>query len=239
MADCYAPEIEHALKGITVKFKDCYLAGGAITSTFTGKNIRDYDLYFKNEESFKCAVKRCFEEGFWCVALTKRAITFIEDNTTVYQLMFFDWFDTADKIFQKFDFTVCMAAIDLNTNEFSKDKNFIRDIAKRKIRFNHLTEFPIGSALRVRKYVDRGYSIENEEYLKVLMACAFRSPKDWDDLKNQIGGQYGEAVSIDTSKEFTLDNAISSLCETLYERPDNVSQGGAESYDDAIKQIFG
>jgi hypothetical protein len=61
--------------------------------------------------------------------------------------------------------------------------------------------------------------MDDSEYLKVMLAYAFKDIKTWDELKNQIGGQYGEAVVMDTSKEFTLENAITSLNETPIEKP--------------------
>lgn len=234
----FSAEVETLTKGVG-RIKDCFLAGGAITSLFTNRKIRDYDLYFKNKNAFIEAVRGRYEDGCWCVAITPRAITFIENNQTVYQLMSFSWFQTAEQIFDKFDFTCVMAAIDLDTKEFFRHRNFIRDLAKRKLRFNHRTEFPIGSALRVRKYQDRGYSMDDSEYLKVMLACAFKEIKTWDELKNQIGGQYGEAVVMDTSKEFTLENAITSLNETLIEKPRTEEVKGAGSWQEAIKTIFG
>jgi hypothetical protein len=234
----FSAEVEMLVKSVGV-IKGCFLAGGAITSLFTNRKIRDYDLYFKNRESFIEAVHAMYDDGCWCVAITPRAITFIENNEAVYQLMSFSWFETAEQIFDKFDFTCVMAAVDLETKEFFRHRDFIRDLAKRNLRFNHHTEFPIGSALRVRKYQSRGYSMEESEYLKVMLACTFKQIKTWDELKNQIGGQYGEAVVMDTSKEFTLENAIISLNETLIEKPRTVEVNGADSWEQAIKTIFG
>lgn len=220
-------------------FKGGYLAGGAITSTYSGRKIRDYDLYFKTQKDFEDAVRAAFENYFWCVAITKRAITFINNNKTVYQFMCFDWFENAEKIFQKFDFTACMAAIDLESREFFRHKRFLADISRRALSFNHNTEYPLGSALRVMKYKDRGYTIEPSEFLKVVMACAFKQPKDWDDLKNQVGGQYGEAVVMDTSKEFNLENAIESLTNTIVDLPAETVFQSAKSADEALKTILG
>src|SRR5690348_10379935 len=104
----FAAEIEELKKGVGRSFKGCFLAGGAITSLFTNKKIRDYDLYFKSKEHFVDAVRCMYEDGCWCVAITPRAITFIENNATVYQLMSFSWFDSAQQIFNKFDFTCVM-----------------------------------------------------------------------------------------------------------------------------------
>lgn len=242
--DIFKDEVRYLKKMVGRDFENCFLAGGAITSTLSGKKVRDLDLYFKDKQSFCDALQSMFDDGAWCVSITKRAVTFIENNETVYQLMCFDWFETAEDIFSKFDFTVCMAAIDLKKDKLERHPDFIRDLAKRNIRFNHKTEFPLGSAMRVKKYKDRGYEIDNSELLKVILSCSFNKIKDWEDLKNQIGGQYGEAVIMDTSKEFTLDNAINSLTEAI-EKPlpelgnDVYIKNAASSYKEAVEIIFG
>lgn len=237
MTEDFQKEINFLSAQLT-EFKGAFLAGGAITSTFTNKPIRDFDLYFKTKGDFLKAVSLAYDESFWCVAITPRAITFIENNDTVYQFMCFDWFETAQKIFDKFDFTCCMAAIDLDTKEFIRHPNFLTDTSKRVLKFNHHTEFPIGSAMRVQKYESRGYTIDDSEFLKVMLACSFRAPKNWQDLKDQIGGQYGEAVSMDTSQEFTLDNAIKSLSDTLILKPAIVESDIAVNYEDALTKLF-
>lgn len=234
----YGQEIKE-LKAVTGVFKGCFLAGGAITSKFSGKKIRDYDLYFKSREAFTEAVEAAYDDGWWCLSVTDRAITFIENNETIFQLMCFDWFESAQAIFDRFDFTCCMAAIDLETDEFFRDPDFIRDVARRRLQFNHGTAFPLGSAMRVRKYQDRGYSIDDSEYLKILIACLFKKVECWDDLKKQIGGQYGEAMMLDTSKDFTLPNAIESLEQSLIAKPKSSMFQVAESSKQALDIIFG
>lgn len=239
MSEEFQQEIDYLVKELDWTVKDAFLAGGAITSVFTNKKIRDFDLYFKSKDAFTAALQKAFDSsGFWCVALTDRAVTFSRNNEKIYQLMCFDWFASADAIFSKFDFTTCMAAIDIESKDLFRHPDFIRDTSKRVLRFNHGTQFPIGSALRLQKYKARGYSIEDVEFLKVILACAFRSPKSWEDLKSQLGGQYGEAVSLDTSQEFTLENAIRSLTTTLIEKP-KIKEESAESFDSAMNKIFG
>jgi hypothetical protein len=138
----FSAEVEMLTNGVG-GIKGCFLAGGAITSLFINRKIRLE------------AVRGMYEDGCWCVAITPRPITFIENNETVYQLMSLSWFQTAEQIFDKFDFTCLMAAIDLETREFFRHRDFIRDLAKRKLRFNRRTEFPIGSGLRVLKYQEK------------------------------------------------------------------------------------
>ena len=238
MSEDFSKEVAALRYGLG-HIKGAFLAGGAITSHFTKQPIRDYDLYFKNKAAFLECLADMYYSGAWCVAVTPRAITLIQNGSTVYQLMSFAWFETAQAIFDKFDFSCCMAAIDLETDEFFRDGRFFIDLAKRELRFNHHTEFPLGSAMRVAKYQKRGYHIEDSELLKVLIACSFKEISTWEDLKNQIGGQYGEAVVMDTSKDFNVENAVASLTETLMVKASAKNFPVAASYDQAVEMIFG
>ena len=73
------------------------LAGGAITSTFTNQQIADFDLYFKSKAAFIEAVRGAYDDGLWCISSSGRAITF-SDNGTIYQMMHFSFFDSAEAI---------------------------------------------------------------------------------------------------------------------------------------------
>jgi hypothetical protein len=224
------------------KWEDTFLSGGAITSVITGKPVRDYDLYFKTKEAFLESLATMYLDGWWNVAITPRAATFVDSQGkgNVIQLMCFDFFPTAQDIFNKFDFSCCMGAIDLGTKEFFCDENFTRDIAARKLRFNHRTEFPLGSAMRIEKYKEKGYTIATSEYLKVILACSFKNINNWEELKNQIGGQYGEAISLDINKDFSIDNAIASLDNTIINITGTSSLfKKASTFPMALKEIYG
>ena len=194
-------------------FPKAILAGGAITSAFTKQKIADFDLYFRSKEDFLETLRAAYDENLWCVANSRRAITLAQGDT-VFQLMHFKWFAGPAAIFDSFDFTCCMAPLDVDTKEFTFGPRFIPDTSKRELVFNHGTDFPLASGLRVLKYQGRGYTISRLELAKLLATCAMRGVSGWDDLSDQIGGHYGESVTIDTSKPFTpanisltLDNA--------------------------------
>jgi len=221
-------------------FSGAFLAGGALTSVFTGEKVNDYDLYFRSHKDFARAVQEAYEEyNHWCVSLTRRAITF-KSHDTVYQFMFFRFFETPEEIFKSFDFTCCMAALDAEEGgDFHLHPRFLVDASQRKLVFNHETDFPIASAVRIMKYQERGYTITRSEWLKVLAACVFRDVKDWGDLEDQIGGHYGDIVASfakDKDKPFTLESVVAAL-----ERRDLASNRGEEepptNYEDAIKRI--
>lgn len=222
---------------MSFKPKGAFLAGGAITSTFTNKPIADYDLYFQSREAFENAVKVAYEEGLWCVCNSGRAITFSDHGGPSYQLMHFAFFESARLIFDSFDFTCCMAAVDIDAKEFVFHPTFLSDTSKRELVFNHRTSFPLASALRVLKYQGKGFTIRKAELLKVITACSLKPISGWDDLAQQIGGQYGQAAAIDKSKPFCLDSAISSL-DSMGEFPIGTPDGPG-SAEEALAQIFG
>jgi hypothetical protein len=189
-----------------------FVAGGAVTSVFTGKDIHDVDVYFKSREAFEHEVCAAYENGLWCVAATKRAVTFSHNGGTPIQFMHFDFFPTADEIFAAFDFTVVMGALDYDTNEFHFHGDFLKHNSQRFLRFNPGTRYPLASVARVLKYQDRGYTIGKGDIMKAALAVRGVRIESWDDLKDQIGGAYGEKVVLENEgKPFSLAAAIESL----------------------------
>jgi hypothetical protein len=189
-----------------------FAAGGAVTSVFTGKDINDVDVYFKSREAFEYAVAQAYEEGMWCVSATKRAVTFSDQGGTPIQFMHFDFFPTAQSIFDAFDFTVVMGAYDFDTSEFLFHEDFLKHNSQRFLRFHPGTRYPLASATRVLKYQDRGYTIGKGDILKIALAARKPKIETWEDLKDQIGGAYGEKVVLaGEGREFSLDAAIEAL----------------------------
>lgn len=189
-----------------------FAAGGAITSVFTNTDINDVDVYFRSREAFEEAVAAAYSEGYWCLASSKRAVTFSLNGGTPIQYMHFDFFPTADDIFKAFDFTICMGAYDYDAQEFVLHDDFMKHNAQRFLRFNPGTRFPLASATRVLKYQQRGYTIGKGDILKIALACRSVKIDSWEDLKDQIGGAYGEKVVLSNEDvPFTLDAAIEAL----------------------------
>jgi len=182
------------------------IAGGALTSAFTGTNINDVDMYFKTKDDFILAVEQAYDEGLWCVAATNRAVTFVQGSSVI-QLMHFDFFETAEAIFDAFDFTVCMAAYDLDSKEFIFHTDFFKHASQRFLRFHNGTRYPYGSLMRVLKYQQRGYKIGKSDILRIGLACQRVEMESWDDLACAIGGQYGDIAKIETDTPFSLDAA--------------------------------
>jgi len=187
--------------------KGAFIAGGALTSSFTGLEIKDVDMYFKSKEDFIEGIEAAYDDGLWCLAATDRAVTFATHNKII-QLMHFDFFQTAEDIFAAFDFTVCMAAYDMDNGSFVFHDDFMKHAAQRFLRFHSGTRYPFGSLMRILKYQQRGYTIGKGDLLRIGLCCNQVPLNSWDDLATAIGGQYGEKAKIDESAPFSMEAAL-------------------------------
>jgi len=227
----YEAERKLIMQASPMAFDGAFIAGGAVTSAFTNAKINDVDVYFKSRRAFETGVYQAYEDGLWCVAASKRAVTFVSGDT-IAQLMHFDYFPTAEDIFKAFDFTVCMGALDLDarvkshwdgvklikTGEphpesgFILHPDFLKHNSQRFLKFNPGTRYPLASATRVLKYQQRGYTIGKGDMMKIALAVRGVRIETWEDLKDQIGGAYGDKVVLgNEDTPFTLDAAIEAL----------------------------
>lgn len=262
MFEAEATQIKSALP---LRFDNAFVAGGAVTSVFTGAKINDVDVYFKSRRAFETGVYQAYEDGLWCVAASKRAVTFADRGGDVAQLMHFDFFATAEDIFAAFDYTICMGALDLDvgpkteynpatfsfdtvgevhpTSGFIFHEDFLKHNSQRFLRFNAGTRYPLASATRVLKYQQRGYTIGKGDMMKIALAVRNVRIESWDDLKDQIGGAYGDKVVLgNEDKPFTIEAAIEALTVESAEnepwvQPDNDNMPG--SPEGLLKHIAG
>lgn len=188
-----------------------FIAGGAVTSVFTNSNINDVDIYFATREDFETAVFQAYEDGLWCVASSKRSVTF-SDQGRVVQLMHFEFFPTPADVFDAFDFTINMGAYDLSKAEFVLHDDFLKHNSQRFLRFHPGTRYPLASAARVLKYLQRGYTLSKSDMLKIVLASRKTQIESWEDLADQIGGAYGDKVLLRTEgQEYSIEAAIAAL----------------------------
>lgn len=219
------------------------IAGGALTSIFTGAQVNDLDIYLPSPEmvekflylSFGVKIERDIdgnlismkEESFDCapfvVLHTNKSVTLSFYNqfpqpSTVYQIICFDIFPTAQSIFDKFDFTINMAAYDPGEELYYFDNRFLKDNAQRHLQFNENTSYPIISLLRVGKYEHRGYSISKKSLMKIALATTQLKIESWDQAKEQLSGMYDANIDeiLETDEEYSLEKLTS-----LVEEADN------------------
>jgi hypothetical protein len=221
---------------VLLKQAGCFIAGGTITSLFSDKEINDIDVYFKDYKSLCFVLKNLFNvaetdedfidvESFALIYThhTSKSILFTKDGLNV-QLIYFKFFNTPQEIFDTFDFTACMGAYDCANEQFVLHDSFLKDVAQRKLVANPRTAFPIISLLRVDKYRQKGYKISRKDFVNLCLSVNRLDLKSWNDLADAIGGMYGYTYTdmFDTTKTFTMDEAISQL-EVLETNMDNVA----------------
>ena len=230
----YEAERRQIFEKLPLRFENAFVAGGAVTSVFTNAKINDTDIYFKSRRAFEIGVFQAYEDGLWCVAASKRAVTFADQSNNIAQLMHFDFFPSADDIFKAFDYTVCMGALDLDAGPKEKwnahairfdqvgdehpesgfffHPDFLKHNSQRFLKFNPGTRYPLASATRVLKYQQRGYTIGKGDMMKIALAVRGVRLESWEDLKDQIGGAYGDKVVFEKENTpFSLDAAIEAL----------------------------
>ena len=198
-----------------LKKYECIIAGGFIRNIFTKSEVNDVDIYFRSKEQLKNLLLNEFSGNF-IVSITKKAIMFRIDNKLL-QLIYIDYYDYASKLFDSFDFTICMGAFDFKSEEFKLHQDFLKHNSQRQLMFNTKTLFPIISALRVNKYIDKGYTISKHEFIKVMFTINLLRVKSLEELEEQLGGMYGESVdnifSEDLKNNFDMNKALLELSE--------------------------
>lgn len=166
------------------------VAGGSITSLFCNREINDIDMYFKSKKDLSDFLYNEMN-GRWVIAKTDKAILFTYEKIKI-QAIYFRFFETAEDIFNTFDFTVCMGAFDFDTEKFVLHNDFLKHNVSKILKFNSNTAYPIVSALRINKYQKKGYTISKAEYLRIMLTILNSHIDNYEQLKEQIGGMYGE-----------------------------------------------
>ena len=197
------------------------LAGGALTSLFTNREVNDYDLYFRTKEGF-CNVLRDMYDlnkdsntGISTLHVshyTNRSIL-VDQYGVNLQFIGMTTYNSIWDIFDSFDFTINMCAFDFKTEELTMHKDFMKHNAQRFLQFNEKTTFPLVSALRVDKYRERGYTISKAQMFRILLACNQKKFESWKDFKNELGGLYGLNPDevVDESKPFSIEEGMKQI----------------------------
>lgn len=239
-----------------LKASKAILAGGALTSIFTGKEINDFDIYFRNFESLELFLKNVYDKDtliekdedyvdmrshtLICVNSTNRSILFTTggENGTKIQLIHFGFYEKPEDIFESFDFTINMAAFDFADESFTFHEDFFKDLAGRRLVINTKTNYPLITMLRLGKYQDRGYYPSKKEVLKLGLAVNNLQIESWDELEDQLSGFYGIDVSemFKEKGEFSLDSALEQF-EKVEENLDFVFKAKCHGYYSLIRTI--
>ncbi|OBG93882.1 hypothetical protein A9X05_09090 [Mycobacterium sp. E3298] len=206
----------HLGKSLVTELKsyNCFIAGGTITSLMCNREINDIDVYFRKEEDLIDFIEENYSSSSgWFVASTSKATLIRWKNSKDVQLIHFKYFNSADEIFETFDYTVCMGAFDFKDELFYFHNEFFKHNSQKILIYNENTAYPLVSMLRVQKYRDKGYYISKAELVKVMLSCIGLNITSYAELKEHIGGMYGENYDkmFKDTDEFSISQAIKNI----------------------------
>lgn len=220
-----------------------YLAGGALTSMFSGQAINDLDCYFSSPKALSefldnnsIYIQSATDKALTCTITTSRY------SSVTLQCIYFDYFEKAEDIFDSFDFTVNMAAFDFDSEEFVFHPEFFKDLASKKLVFNPKTCFPIVSMMRTQKYIKRGYSISNKDFRKIILEVNKLDLSTKDNFIKQIGGMYSNVALVELlfwpeDKEFNIDEAMEIVSKAMETDP-CLNFADSKRYDETDKRMY-
>lgn len=192
-----------------------WIAGGAVTSVFTGKEINDLDLYFPSPEAAAKFTAWCWSKEYgYCdfFFASEKCLSFKHRGGvgSIFQIIYYKYFETAEDIFNDFDFTVNMGAYHPATKKFILHEDFLRHNCQKTLQVNPGTAYPLISVLRTQKYKEKGYKISKPQMLRLLLAVSQKNFSSWQELKEQLGGMYGQNIDniFPEDKEFSLEVAL-------------------------------
>lgn len=201
------------------------VAGGTLTSLFSGKEVNDLDVYFRSPSSaieFAKKMNSCGRVSFF--HKTDRSILLkdwdAKQGGQDVQMIVYKFFQNPQQIFDAFDFTINMCAAEFSFDdddevkiEITMHDDFLKDVAQRRLVFNPGTDYPLVSDLRVEKYCAKGYSISKKEKFKILLAVNAKNINSWEVLKDELGSMYGleKDSMFDETIEFSIPEAMGQL----------------------------
>ena len=208
-----------------LEIADCIIAGGTLTSMFCNRDVNDIDVYFRSADKFLDFINICqYDMNYDLVFsnMTDKSILCFGKGENPIQLIVYKFFETPEDIFNEFDFTINMAALECSSDKVTLHPQFLKHNSQRFLSFNRGTAYPLMSALRVQKYLDKGYIISKGEMLKLLLTITELKLDSWSDVKDHVGGMYG--LNMDEvfdeeriGEEYSLDKAIEILNNLDYE----------------------
>jgi len=212
--------IKKAINDAGLPFGNYFIAGGACTSIFSNTKINDLDVYCRDIDSF-CKMSNFFSkvdgDGNYVnhlLAETLNADTYKCKNTTVQLIK--KYFLPPEQLIEKFDFTICMCAYDVQADEFVMGKDFIYDLSKRSLRFTGKTEYPIASLCRMKKFLKRDFNVSAVDMIAIALSINNLHMGTFKDLKEQLEG-------IDTSLLSDLTDAFMDRKDARYEMTEVLS----------------
>jgi hypothetical protein len=143
---------------------NCWIAGGAISDFFLGKECKNLDIFFPNAVEKKKAVEKLISLGGKMregESNTMGSPTVFEYEGNAINIIHLG--TTPEACITRFDYTVCCAAIDKKGNFYYHEKYF-EHLGNKEIHYigNHPNINFKNKSRRLQKYLNKGYLIRKK-----------------------------------------------------------------------------
>ena len=193
---------------------DAFIAGGAVTSAFSNKKVRDLDVFFRSKskrEVFLAVLSNLssdsaieIETDYDYKELKENIqgeIHFLERTETA---LTYSWEYKGQEFFiqaillnhvvgepegvlSQFDFTISEGAYLPREESFVLNEDFLRDLSQRRLIYTG-SDYPMATLLRIVKFVDRGFTISGVDLVRVGLAINNLTLSTLDDYLDQLNG---------------------------------------------------
>jgi len=157
---------------VGIKNHKLIVAGGFIRETISGGKVSDIDLFGQSVDTLKLAALELAQDRKGRMFNTDNAITVLSPPRLPIQFITKWLFTEPSLCVDSFDFTVCQAGIwwDGENWQSTISPAFYPDLAAKRLVYTYPVRIEAagGSMLRVRKFLQRGYSIQSASLAGVI-----------------------------------------------------------------------
>lgn len=194
------------------------ITGGAIASMLLDEEVNDFDIYFSNYEDAYTVLRyyehpvteigvekveddritltsqgdkivypddideEIKEKKYKPIFITPNAITLEGDIQLIFRFI-----GDADEIHENYDFVHCTNYWTKKDNNLVLRKEALECLLSKELRYIG-SKYPICSLIRTRKYIERGFTCNAGEYLKMCWQVADLNLNDTSVLREQLTG---------------------------------------------------
>jgi len=158
-----------------------FLAGGFIRAVIANEKINDIDLF--TQDANLLVSEFLATEAYETInAYTIRTLRYPIQIVKRWK------YDTAEKVINDFDFSLCQAVIYYQDNHWQSlcSERFYIDLSAKRLIYTRpiREEEPAGSLIRVGKYLKKGYSIPLDSLAQVLARLIDKGQLIGDEIEN-------------------------------------------------------
>ncbi len=166
------------IRELVQNYPSLNIAGGFIRTTIAREKVSDIDLFGPDKSTLKMAAQELALTRKGRTYETKNAITVLAYPRKPAQFITRWCFDSTEKLIESFDYTIAQAAIGMRIDgETGKhvwyglcSDEFYPDLAARRLVYTapRRAEDAGGSMMRLRKFLQRGYTIQAPSMAAVI-----------------------------------------------------------------------